>query len=370
MGKIRVGVIGVGNCFAGLIQGIQYYERHPEMKLIGLMYDTMPPGKEGYSIFDIQFTSAFDVGKNKIGKPLHEAIYEPPNLVDWVPKLEPSKVIVKQSPELDGIGIYTKEKIGPILNRKSKKTLAREIIKEVEGTGTEILINYLPVGSHEATRFWSDIAVKTGCAFVNCIPEFIASRYRSEERFRDYGLPVIGDDIKSQVGATITHRVLTKLCVDRGTVIDKTYQVNVGGNTDFANMLERERLKSKKISKTEAVRSLMPEGAKLSNNNIYIGPSDFIPFLGNTKIAFIRLEGRMFANVPYNMEVRLEVDDKANSAGVAVDAIRCAKIALDRNHVGAVEPACAFYMKHPPERVAELDDGRALQQLEAWLSEV
>ncbi|UCC58774.1 MAG: inositol-3-phosphate synthase [Candidatus Bathyarchaeum sp.] len=363
MGRIRVGVVGVGNCFAGLAQGIEYYKRNKTQNL-GLMHETIG----GYSIEDIDFVSAFDVGENKVGKPLSEAIFSDPNYVKWVDTISCcNNTKVGESPILDGIGVYVASMIKPIKQTKKLEALEKEAVEEIERTETKILINYLPVGSQKATEFWANIALKTGCAFINCMPVFIASNKVWLRKFEEKGLPVVGDDIKGVIGATITHRTLAKLCLDRGAVIDRTYQINVGGNTDFANMLERERLESKKISKTEAVQSLIPKKRRLADKDIYIGPSDFIPFLGNTKLAFIRIEGRMFANVPFNMEVRLDVDDKANSGGIAVDAIRCAQLALDKGVSGNLTYASAYLMKHP---LIQMGDEEARQNLDEWISEL
>ncbi|MEM2909258.1 MAG: inositol-3-phosphate synthase [Candidatus Bilamarchaeaceae archaeon] len=360
MGKIKCAVVGVGNCFAGLAQGIEYYRRNPDKKIIGIMHTLMG----GYGLEDIEFVAAFDVGENKVGKPLHEAIYALPNMVEWIPKNEMPKsaVIVRESPALDGVGIWVENRVRPIKSKKTVEELRKEIIEELRRSGAEIIINYLPVGSQRATEFWADIALAAKCAFINTMPVFIASDKGWERRFREAGVPIIGDDVKSQVGATIVHRTLAKLCDDRGTVIDKTYQINVGGNTDFLNMKEQERLQSKKISKTEAVQSQLTH--RLPDDRIYVGPSDFIPFLGNTKLMFMRIEGRMWADMPFNMEVRLEVDDKANSAGVVVDAIRAAKIALDRKIGGAILPASAYLMKHPP---VQMSDSEAKKELENFI---
>lgn len=358
MGKIRVGIIGVGNCASALVQGIEYYKTTGESE-IGLMHHEIG----GYRLEDIVFTSAFDVGENKVRQPLSEAIYKEPNLVEWVPKVSDCDVIVKESPILDGVGIYVENKIRPIANQRPVDVLRHEIIDEIERSKTEVLVNYLPVGSQAATEFWADVALETGCGFVNCIPVFIASNRAWADRFAQKGIPVIGDDIKAVMGATIVHRALAKLCADRGTVVDQTYQINVGGNTDFLNLKEVERLESKKISKTEAVQSVLPR--RLPEDKIYVGPSDFIPQLGNTKIAFIKIQGRMFANIPFTIELRLEVDDKANSAGIAVDAIRCCKLALDRGVGGALVEASAWLMKHPPK---QMDDSEAKKMLELWIA--
>src|SRR4030043_2100115 len=336
---IRVGVIGVGNCFSGLAQGIEYYKSHKTKEMVGLMHERVGP----YKYSDIEFVSAFDVGKNKINKPLSEAVYCSPNLVKWT-DLPENQTIVKEAPVMDGIGIYVLNKIQPLKNPTKPAKLRQQILEELAKTKTEILINYLPVGSQKATELWANIAIETHCAFINCIPVFIASDKKWSNRFARAKLPVIGDDIKGQIGATIVHRVLAKLCDDRGTKIHKTYQLNVGGNTDFLNMKESSRLKSKQISKTTSVQSQLKE--ELKSDNIYIGPSDFIPFLGNTKLAFIRTEGKMFADIPYSLELRLEVDDKANSAGVVIDAVRCAKLALDRK-IGGYLDVSSYFMKHP-----------------------
>jgi myo-inositol-1-phosphate synthase len=363
MGKIRVGIVGVGNCFAGLAQGIEYYKRNKTQKL-GLMHEKIG----GYRAEDLEFVSAFDVGENKVGRPLNEAIFSDPNYVDWVKSVSNCTTRkVKESPILDGVGVYVASMIKPIKQTKKAKELEKEAIEEIKTTKTKIIINYLPVGSQKATEFWANVALKTGCAFINCIPVFIASDKEWLKKFENAGLPILGDDVKGVIGATITHRTLAKLCVDRGAVIDRTYQINVGGNTDFANMLERERLESKKISKTEAVQSLIPNNQKLNDKDIYIGPSDFIPFLGNTKLAFIRIEGRMFANVPFNMEIRLDVDDKANSGGVAIDAIRCAQLALDKGVNGNLTYASAYLMKHP---LTQMGDEDAREKLDNWISEL
>ena len=361
MAKIKVGIIGVGNCFSGLVQGMEYYKRNPD-KMLGLMHEKIG----GYEFNDIEFVSAFDVGANKVGKPLTEAVFSDPNYVKWVDSISfCGNTVVKESPTLDGVGIYVASMIKPIKQTKKHDQLEKEAIEEIERTGTKILINYLPVGSQKATEFWANVALKTNCGFINCMPVFIVSDKTWGQKFKEKNIPAIGDDIKGVIGATITHRSLAKLCVDRGAVIDRTYQINVGGNTDFANMLERERLESKKISKTEAVRSLLPDDLKLKDRDIYIGPSDFIPFLGNTKLAFIRIEGRMFANVPFNMEVRLEVDDKANSGGIAIDAIRCIQLAFDRGIGGPLIYPSAYFMKHPSE---QFGDEEARKKLDGWIS--
>jgi len=359
--KIKVALVGLGNCFSGLIQGIEYYKKNPSQQVIGIIHDKL----RDYSIHDIDFVAGFDVGENKVGKPVNEAIYESPNMVDWIPKEEMPKTNGKvyESPALDGVGIWVENKVKPIQSNKSESEIQEEIKKVIKETGTEIIVSYLPVGSEKATQFWANICLETNTAFVNCMPAFIASDKEWAQKFKDKNIPIIGDDIKGQVGATIVHRTLARLCDERGTKIEKTYQINVGGNTDFLNMKEQERLVSKRISKTESVQSQLTD--RLDDEQIYVGPSDFIPFLGNTKLMFMRIEGRQWANIPYNMEVRLEVDDKANSAGIVIDAIRLAKIVLDRGMGGPIIPASAYLMKHPIE---QMTDPVAKTELEKFVS--
>lgn len=355
--KIKVGIIGVGNCFAGLIQGIEYYKKNKGKKIIGLMHKKIGP----YDFADIEFSSAFDIGRNKVGKNLDKAVFASPNLVNWL-KLPKIKTMVKEAPILDGVGLFVKNKIKPIKNSAPIEKLEKEIEKEIKKTKTEVLVNYLPVGSQKATEFWAEMALKTRCAFINCMPVFIASNKKWAKKFEKIKIPVIGDDVKGVIGATIVHRQLARLCSDRGTEIDRTYQINVGGNTDFLSMLERSRLESKKISKTQAVTSQI--NRKINPENIYIGPSDFIPFLGNKKLAFIRIEGRMFADIPYSIELRLDVDDKANSGGVVIDAIRLAKLALDRKIGGPLIAASAYLMKSPP---VQFTDEKAREMIEDFI---
>ena len=359
--KIRVALVGLGNCFSGLIQGIEYYRKNPSQEVIGIIHDKL----RDYSIHDIEFVAGFDVGENKIGKPVNEAIYESPNMVDWIDKNDMPKTdgMVYESPALDGVGIWVENKVKPIQSDKSESELKEEVKKIIKDTGVEIIVSYLPVGSEKATQFWANICLETNTAFVNCMPAFIASDKEWAQKFKDKNIPIIGDDIKGQVGATIVHRTLARLCDERGTKIEKTYQINVGGNTDFLNMKEQERLVSKRISKTESVQSQLTD--RLDDEQIYVGPSDFIPFLGNTKLMFMRIEGRQWANIPYNMEVRLEVDDKANSAGIVIDAIRLAKIALDRGMGGPEIPASAYLMKHP---IQQMTDPVAKTELEKFVS--
>ncbi len=357
--KIRVGVIGVGNCFAGLYQGLEYYRHHKPDEAAGLMHPTLG----GYKPSDIEFVSAFDVADNKVGRNLNEAVYAKPNEVNWVKKedMPPTDVVVQESPVLDGLGIFVLDRVHPVKN-KPLETLTRDIKKQIEQTDTRILLCYLPVGSQKACEYWAKIALDTHCAMVNCLPVFIASNPMWAQRFKQAGLPIVGDDIKAQVGSTIVHRTLAKLVDDRGAAIDTTYQINVGGNTDFLNMKEQGRLTSKRISKTQSVQSNLRH--PLPEDKIYIGPSDFIPFLSNKKLGFMRIEGRMWADIPFNMEIRLEVDDKANSGGVSVDAIRCAQIALDRGQSGMLEGPSAYFMKHPP---VQYPDPVARQMVEDFI---
>lgn len=353
-GKIKVGIIGIGNCAAGLVQGIEYYRQHPEREVVGIMHQDIG----GYDVRDIEVASAFDVDKNKVGKTLDEAVYAKPNMVNWL-RIPKSNVVVKQSPTLDGVGKYLAGIVEPVKERPIAE-LEKEIMDEIGKSKTEILVNYLPVGSQKATEFWAEIALKAGCAFVNAIPVFIASNQKWEKRFADAKIPIIGDDMKGMIGATIVHRVLAKLTADRGADLLDTYQLNVGGNTDFKNMLERERLESKKISKTQSVQSQLK--TPLADNNIHIGPSDYVPFLGNTKIAFMNLHGRMWADVPYKLEVKLEVDDKANAGGVIADAVRIAKVALERKTGGALIGPSAYLMKYPPKQMSDPEAKKELEK--------
>ena len=359
--RIKVALVGIGNCFSGLIQGIEYYRQNPSQEVTGIIHDKLA----GYGIHDIDFVCGFDVGENKVGKLLNSAIYESPNMVNWIHKDDMPKTDAKvyESPLLDGVGIWVENKINPITSTKTDEEITAEIKQVLKDTGAEIIVSYLPVGSDKVTAFWAQICLDTNTAFVNCIPSFIASDEIWAKKFQEKNIPCIGDDIKGQVGATIVHRTLAKLCSDRGTKIEKTYQINVGGNTDFLNMKEQDRLVSKRISKTESVQSQLKE--RLDDDQIYVGPSDFIPFLGNTKLMFMRIEGRQWANIPYNMEVRLEVDDKANSAGIVIDAIRLARIALDRGIGGPIKPASAYLMKHPIEQTSDVQAKSACEKFVA-----
>jgi myo-inositol-1-phosphate synthase len=357
MPQVRVGIVGVGNCASGIIQGVQLWRNGDKE---ARKYGTSKIG--GYTIGDISFVSAFDVGANKIGKPLKKAIYESPNMVSWVNDVPDVDAIVRESPVLDGVGIFVDNKIKPVKNTKTAEQLREEALDELKATKTDLLVNYLPVGSQKATEFWAETALEAGIGMVNCMPVFVASNEEWAARFKKKNLPIIGDDVKGVVGATIVHRSLAQLCSDRGVEVDRTYQINVGGNTDFLNMKEVSRLESKKISKTEAVQSTLSK--RLQDDKIYVGPSDFIPYLGNTKLAFIRIEGKMFPGVPFNMEMRLDVDDKANSAGIVVDAVRYCKVALSRKIGGPLIGVSAWLMKHPP---LPMSDEKAQASVREWI---
>lgn len=357
MKKIRVAIVGVGNCASSLVQGVEYYKRF--QKDLGLMHYDLG----GYTPGDIEFVAAFDIDERKVGQPLGKAIFAKPNCtkVIWQ-DLPDNGVIVQMGEILDGISEHMEE-YPPERRFIPSKQKPCDVVKVLKGSGAEILLNYLPVGSQKATEFYAEACLEAGVSFINCVPVFIASDPDWERRFREKNIPIIGDDIKSQIGATIIHRVFTKLFEDRGVVIDRTYQLNVGGNTDFLNMLNRARLKSKKISKTEAVKSQIH--GHIKDENIHIGPSDYVPWLNDNKICFIRMEGRIFGDIPINLELRLSVEDSPNSAGVVIDAIRCAKIARDRNIGGVLTSASAYFMKHPPRQYSDVE---ARQMVEEFIA--
>lgn len=337
--KIKVAIIGVGNCASSLVQGVHYYRDATETDLIpGLMHVNLG----GYHPRDIEFTAAIDVVDTKVGKDLSEAIYAYPNNTYKFATVPFMNVPVQRGMTHDGLGKY----LSQILKKAPGPTA--DIVKILKDTHTDVVINYLPVGSEMATKWYVEQILEAGCAMINCIPVFIASQEYWGERFRQRGLPIIGDDIKSQVGATILHRVLTSLFVDRGVRLDRTYQLNFGGNTDFMNMLERERLESKKISKTGAVTSMLPY--TLDPGNIHVGPSDYVPWLTDRKWCYVRMEGTTFGDVPLNLEAKLEVWDSPNSAGVVIDAIRCIKLALDRGVSGPLVAPSSYFMKTPPQQ--------------------
>ena len=343
MGNINVAIIGVGNCASSLVQGVHYYSEAAENELIpGLMHVNLG----GYHIRDIKFVAAVDIDRKKVGKDLGEAIYTPPNNTFKFCQVPATGVKVSRGMTHDGLGKYLSE----VITKAPGPT--DDIVSILKETETDVVVNYLPVGSEEATKWYIEQVLTAGCGFVNCIPVFIAREKYWQNRFIEKGLPIVGDDIKSQVGATITHRVLTNLFRERGVKMERTYQLNFGGNTDFLNMLERERLESKKISKTDAVTSQLDY--KMKPDDIHVGPSDYVPWLGDRKWCYIRMEGRTFGDVPLNIEAKLEVWDSPNSAGVVVDAIRCCKLAMDRGISGALVGPSAYFMKSPP--VQHTDD--------------
>lgn len=342
--KLRVGLVGVGNCASSFVQGIHYYrEASANAPVPGLMHVELG----GYHVSDIEISAAFDVNAAKVGRDVSEAIFASPNNTARFAAPKPWGVEVKRGPTLDGLGKYLRDEIEVSAEPEADVTT---VLKE---TGTEILVNYLPVGSQRAADFYAECALEAGCAFVNCIPVFIASNDVWRKRFEERGLPLIGDDIKSQVGATIVHRVLTTLFRERGVRLDRTYQLNFGGNTDFLNMLERERLESKKISKTQAVTSQLD--VPLDAQNIHVGPSDHVPWLTDRKWCHIRMEGTTFGGVPLNLELKLEVWDSPNSAGIVIDAVRCAKLARDRGIGGALIGPSSYFMKSPPKQFTDAE---------------
>jgi len=356
LGKIKIAIIGVGNCTSSLIQGIYYYSEKDEKDAIGLMHWDIG----GYKPSDIEVVAAFDIDKRKVGKDLSEAIFAPPNCTkifcENIPWMD---VKVSMGPVLDGVAPHMKEYDEKYTFSVADKEPA-DVVEVLEDSGAEILLNYLPVGSEEATRYYAECALKAGVAFINNMPVFIASNPTWASRFEKAGLPIIGDDIKAQIGATITHRTLTQLFKNRGVKLDRTYQLNTGGNTDFLNMLNRSRLDSKKKSKTEAVQSILGD-ERLDPENIHIGPSDYVPWQKDNKVCYLRMEGRIFGDVPMNLELRLSVEDSPNSAGCVIDAIRCCKLALQRGIAGPLTSISAYMMKHPPiqypdEEAAKLVD--------------
>ena len=351
--KVRVAIIGVGNCASSLVQGVEFYrDADPDADVPGLMHVDLG----GYHIRDIEFSAAFDVAASKVGQDLGEAIFaEPNNTIRFadVPKLG---VPVSRGMTHDGLGKYVKGRVTKARGATS------DIVKILRDTGTDVVVNYLPVGSEMATKWYVEQVLEAGVGFVNCIPVFIASQPYWQKRFAERRLPIIGDDIKSQVGATITHRVLTNLFRERGVRLDRTYQLNFGGNMDFYNMLERERLESKKISKTGAVTSQI--GRAVEDDNVHVGPSDYVPWLTDRKWAYIRMEGTTFGNVPLNIELKLEVWDSPNSAGVVIDAVRMVKLALDRGIGGALEGPSSYLMKTPPH---QFTDDVARNKVEAFI---
>jgi len=348
-----VALVGVGNSASALVQGMQYYKDAAENATVpGLMHVNFG----GYHVRDVKFVAAFEVNLNKIGKDLSEAIFTAPNCCAKFADVPNLGVKVSPAPFLDGVAEHMKEVFSVYREDEVKPV---DVVKVLKDSRAEILVNYLPVGSHNAARFYAQAALDAGCAFVNCMPEFIGSDFGWAKKFEERGLPVAGDDIKSQLGATILHRSLAKLCVDRGVIIDETYQLNLGGDTDFLNMTVEERLKTKRISKTEAVTSLVPYDLPTR-----IGPSDYVPFLGNKKICYIWLKGRKFGDRPLTVMVKLEVEDSPNSAGVVIDIIRAVKIALDRKIAGQLLSISSYAFKHPPIQVP---DSMAKESVEDYI---
>ena len=351
MGSINVAIIGVGNCASSLIQGVHYYRNAKENEFVpGVMHVNLG----GYHISDINFVAAFDINKDKVGKDLAEAIFASPNNTHKFAEVPTTGVKVQRGMTHDGLGKYLSE----IIEKAPEPTA--DIVEILKKTKTDVVINYLPVGSEEATKWYVEQVLEAGCGLINCIPVFIAREKYWQKRFENRELPIIGDDIKSQVGATIVHRVLTRLFGDRGVKLERTYQLNFGGNTDFLNMLERERLESKKISKTNAVTSQLDYD--LGPDNVHVGPSDYVPWLTDRKFCHIKMEGQAFGDVPLNLDLKLEVWDSPNSAGVVIDAIRCCKLALERGLKGTLIGPAAYFMKSPPVQYTDDEARRMVEE--------
>jgi myo-inositol-1-phosphate synthase len=358
MSRIKIAVIGIGNCASALIQGIHYYRGNDLHEVAGLMHREIG----GYGPGDIDIVAALDIDRRKVGRDVAEAIFAPPNCTKvFFPQMPPTGVAVRMGHLGDGFSTHMQgyPEGRTFLPAEAPEPSKEEVVAILRESGAEILLNYLPVGSEEATRFYVECALEAGLGLINNIPVFIASDPAWAARFRERKLPLIGDDIKSQFGATILHRTLTNLFKERGVRLERTYQLNTGGNTDFLNMLNRSRLNSKKISKTEAVQSVM--ASPLAAENIHVGPSDYVPWQKDNKIAFIRMEGRIFADIPIDLELRLSVEDSPNSGGVVIDAIRCCKAALDRGLGGPLYSVASYFMKHPPRQVPD-DEAFALTE--------
>ena len=363
MNKIKIAIIGVGNCASSLVQGIHYYRGKTEDDAVGLMHWEIG----GYRPGDIEVVVAFDIDKRKVAQDLGQAIFAAPNNTTiFCADIPKTGITVQMGRIMDGFSDHMRdyEERHTFLLSDAPEPDSEEVVRLLKDSGAEILLNYLPVGSEEATRFYAECALEANLAFVNNIPVFIASDPIWAERFKEKNLPIIGDDIKAQLGATITHRALTDLFRKRGVKLERTYQLNTGGNTDFLNMLNRSRLASKKESKTEAVQSVTAE--RLNDDDIHIGPSDWVPWQKDNKLCFIRMEGKMFGDVPMNLELRLSVEDSPNSAGVAIDAIRCCKLALERQEGGILIQPSAYFMKHPPRQYS---DDEAYNMVEAFIHE-
>ena len=341
---IKVAIAGVGNCASALVQGVEYYRNRQGVALEGVMRRSIG----GYSCSDVEFVAAFDIDRRKVGHSLEEAIFAKPNCTRiFQSSLSVSNVVVQAGPVLDGVATHMADYPDDVAFR-SADLEPTDVVAALRTSGAEVLVCYLPVGSDEAVKHYAQACLEAGVAMINCVPVFLASDRDWAQKFRDAGVPIIGDDIKSQVGATIVHRALARLFADRGVGLDRTYQLNTGGNTDFLNMLERSRLKSKKISKTESVQSQLDE--RLDARDIHIGPSDYVPWQQDNKVCFIRMEGRGFGDAPIELEMRMSVQDSPNSAGVVIDAIRCVKLALERGQAGPLEAPSAYYMKSPPRQ--------------------
>ena len=355
---IKVAIAGVGNCASALVQGVEYYRSRQGIALEGIMHQSIG----GYSCSDVEFVAAFDIDRRKVGHSLEEAIFAKPNCTRIFQSALPvSNVIVQAGPVLDGVAAHMADYPDDAAFR-SADLEPTDIAAALRASGAEVLVCYLPVGSEQAVRHYAQACLDARVALINCVPVFLASDHSWAQKFQDAGVPIIGDDIKSQVGATIVHRALARLFADRGVGLDRTYQLNTGGNTDFLNMLERNRLTSKKISKTESVQSQLDE--RLDVRDIHIGPSDYVPWQQDNKVCFIRMEGRGFGDAPIELEMRLSVQDSPNSAGVVIDAIRCAKLALERGEAGPLEAPSAYYMKSPPR---QLRDSVALEACNAFI---
>ncbi|MGB3212888.1 MAG: inositol-3-phosphate synthase [Desulforhopalus sp.] len=350
MEQIRIAIVGVGNCASALVQGIHYYRQNNGLDAIGLMHWDLG----GYLPTDIVVATAYDIDRRKVEQDVNKAIFQPPNCTTaFFEDLPKTDVIVKMGAVRDGIAPHMSDyALDRRFDAAPQSDATREaVVNDLISSGTQVLVNFLPVGSQQATEFYMECALEAKVAVVNCIPVFIASVSAWAERFKARGLPLIGDDVKSQMGATIVHRALTDLFRRRGVLLERTYQLNTGGNTDFLNMLDRKRLSSKKTSKTEAVQAVANE--RLAASDIHIGPSDYVPWQKDNKVGFIRMEGRIFGDVAINMEMRLSVEDSPNSAGVVIDAVRCARLAMDRGQVGVLEGPSAFFCKHPPQQFTD-----------------
>ncbi len=361
MHKIKVAIVGVGNCASALVQGIHYYRDKSPEDAIGLMHWDIG----GFEPHSIEVAAAFDIDQRKVGRPLGEAIFAPPNCTTrFCADIGTDGPVVQMGRVLDGISEHMRDfdLRRTFLKADLPQPDKEKVVAILRDSGAEMLLNYLPVGSEKATRFYAECALEAGLALINNIPVFIASDPEWAARFARRGLPIIGDDIKSQLGATITHRILTDLFKKRGVKLERTYQLNTGGNTDFLNMLNRHRLSSKKKSKTESVQAVAAH--RLEEDDIHIGPSDYVPWQNDNKVCFIRMEGRLFGNVPMNLELRLSVEDSPNSAGVAIDAIRCTKLALERRTSGVLEAPSAYFCKHPPR---QFSDDEAYQMIELFI---